>query len=56
MRLKAEIKRTNNSPKALNHLGVLYAPYGLMDRAEAQFKKALQRGDYSFPLIKMGNI
>jgi hypothetical protein len=55
-RLQAEIQRTNSAPKSLNELGVLYARYGLNDRAVEQFDKALARGDYSYALINLGNI
>jgi tetratricopeptide (TPR) repeat protein len=37
-------------------LGVLYARYGLADRAEAQFLQALKSGDYYPALVNMGNL
>ncbi len=41
-KLRAEISRTNNSPNAVNRLGVLYARYGLTDRAETEFQRAIR--------------
>ncbi|MCF7929352.1 MAG: tetratricopeptide repeat protein [Spirochaetales bacterium] len=39
-----------------NRLGVLYARYGKYDRAEAQFRSAVQGRDYVPGLINLGNI
>jgi Tfp pilus assembly protein PilF len=55
-KIQAEIKSSNSSPKSLNALGVLYAHYGLDDRAKEQFKKALAKGDYPYALINLGNL
>ena len=41
----------------MNKLGVLYARYGLMDRAEREFKKVLAKDiNYVPSLLNMGNI
>jgi tetratricopeptide (TPR) repeat protein len=55
-RLQAEIDRSQGSPKSVNELGVLYARYGLSDRAEAKFKLALAGGDYAPALVNLGNV
>ncbi|MEI6873742.1 MAG: tetratricopeptide repeat protein [Spirochaetota bacterium] len=55
-KLQAEITRSNGSPRSVNQLGVLYARYGLFDRASAQFTKALGEGDYAPALLNLGNI
>jgi hypothetical protein len=56
--LKAEIERTDSSPASLNKLGVLYARYGLFDKARAQFEAAAAAGGLpSVPaLINLGNL
>jgi tetratricopeptide (TPR) repeat protein len=55
-KLQAEVTRSNGSPKAVNQLGVLYAKYGLNDRAEAKFRQALQAGDYAPALLNIGHL
>jgi tetratricopeptide (TPR) repeat protein len=59
-KLQAEVKRSQNSPKAINSLGVLYARYALYDKAEAQFAGAIagvKAGvEYTPALINLGNI
>jgi hypothetical protein len=53
--LQAEIKKSQDSTRAVNSLGVLYAQYGLYDRAEREFQKLVHK-DYVPALINMGNI
>ena len=56
-KLQAEIKESDESPKSVNRLGVLYARYGLMDRAEREFDRILKKeSDYVPALINLGNI
>jgi len=56
-KLQAEIKRSGGAPNSINRLGVLYARYGLYDRAEREFKKVLSKnGNYVPALINLGNI
>jgi hypothetical protein len=55
-KLNAEISRTDNSPQALNKLGVLYARYGLYDKAVTRFQLALKRGEFVPALVNLGNI
>lgn len=45
----------NQSPKTRNHIGAIYARYGMMDTAEAAFKDAALSG-YIPALINLGNI
>lgn len=54
--LEKEIRRTQESPKAVNALGVLYARYGLNDRAEHQFLRILKKQEYPPALTNLGNI
>ena len=55
-KLQAEIRSSNNSPSSLNKLGVLYARYGLADRAELQFKAALKEGAYAPAFVNLGHL
>lgn len=55
-RLQAEIKKTQDGPRAMNKLGVLYAKYGLYDRAEKQFQQILTKSQYCPALVNLGNI
>jgi hypothetical protein len=53
---KAEIKRTGGNVKSVNGLGVLYAKYGLYDKALVQFNIVLKKNEYVPALINAGNI
>jgi len=44
-----------SSPRLINQFGTLYARYGLLDKAEAQFKKA-SRQNYVPSIVNLGNI
>jgi hypothetical protein len=55
--IRSEINRTGGSPVAYNRLGVLYARYGLYERAEREFERVLnQEQGYVPALINLGNI
>ena len=54
--LQAEIKKAQGDPRALNKLGVLYARYGLYDRAKEQFSLASARQDFAPALVNLGNL
>jgi tetratricopeptide (TPR) repeat protein len=54
-KLQSEIRRTG-SARAMNNLGVLYARYGLQDKAEEQFRNALKKEELVPALINLGNI
>jgi len=53
--IQAEIKKAQDPTKATNKLGILYAQYGLYDRAEREFTKLVGK-EYVPALINMGNI
>ena len=55
-KLQADIKKDPTSQKSINKLGVLYAKFGLDDQAEAQFKKAVEKKDYSPALVNLGHL
>lgn len=54
--IQAEIKSTNESPKAVNKLGVLYARYGQYDTAERELLRAIRGDEYMPALLNLGNI
>lgn len=55
--LQQEIQETNGAPRAVNRLAVLYARYGLYERAAAQFQSLLEaRPDYVPAIVNLGNI
>ena len=54
--LTAAIAANNNHPVLINKLGVLYARYGMLDKAEAEFTKVLEQTDDINALGNMGNI
>ena len=54
--LEAQLAKTNNAPKPRNELGVLYARYGLLDQAEAQFDEAVANQEYAPALVNLGNL
>ncbi len=54
--LRSAMKKNPKDPKAANQLGVLYAQYGLYDKAESEFKKILGAQDYVPTLLNMGNV
>lgn len=55
-RLQAEVQRSRNAPRAVNALGVLYAKYGLYDKAEKTFADIVAKTEYAPALINFGNI
>jgi len=54
--IKNEIAKTNSSPASVNKLGALYARFGLMEKAEAQFQLAAGSGTYLPALLNLGNL
>jgi hypothetical protein len=54
--LLGEASRKQGDPQSLNNLGVLYARYGLLDKAAAQFNAALKRGEYAPALLNLGHL
>jgi tetratricopeptide (TPR) repeat protein len=55
-KLQADIRAGGDDPKAINRLGVLYARFGLYDRAEKEFQKALAKTELAAALVNLGNI
>lgn len=54
-KLQADIKR-QEPPKAVNQLGVLYARYGLFEKAEREFQRILAKTEYVPALLNLGNL
>ncbi len=55
-KLQGLIRKSGNNIKYINKLGVLYARYGLIDKATLQFERILKKEEYVPALINMGNI
>jgi hypothetical protein len=55
-KLEEDITKSGGSPVKRNKLGILYAKYGLLDKAEAEFRKVLDELEYTPTLVNMGNI
>ena len=54
--LQGKIQASNTQAVWVNKLGVLYARYGLNDKAKAEFERILRRGEYVPALVNMGNL
>jgi tetratricopeptide (TPR) repeat protein len=54
--LQASIVKSKESPQSINLLGVLYARYDLIDRAEREFKRIIAKSEFPPALINLGNI
>ena len=54
--IKEEMRRNRNNPRYNNKLGVLYAQFGLYDKAAVEFKTVLRSRDYVPALVNLGNI
>jgi tetratricopeptide (TPR) repeat protein len=54
--LMAAVSQSKGSPNTLNALGVLYARYDLLDKAEAQFQAAVETSEYVPALVNLGNL
>jgi hypothetical protein len=54
--LSAEIKKNGGKAESVNKLGVLYARYGLMTEASAQFTAIVKTEEYVPALVNLGNI
>jgi hypothetical protein len=55
-KLQGDLKKDPKNSKTANQLGILYAQYGLYDRAEAEFKKILDREAYVPALLNTGSL
>ena len=56
VKLESEIRSGGGAPRTFNQLGVLYAQYGKLSEAEAQFNRALASQIYIPALINLGNV
>ncbi|MEA1910438.1 MAG: hypothetical protein U9N32_02035 [Spirochaetota bacterium] len=54
--IQTKMQQSNSKYKYENRLAVLYARYGLYDRASDTFKKIVQTREYKPALINLGNI
>jgi len=54
--LRRRIEESENSYRYENRLGVLFARYGLHDRAKTEFEKVLSKREYVPALVNLGNI
>jgi tetratricopeptide (TPR) repeat protein len=54
--LESQITNGQDPRKPTNDLGVLYARYGMYDRAQKEFEKLLVKEEYVPALLNMGNI
>ena len=50
------IRSSQGDPRHYNALGVLYARYGILGKAEVQFRKAARTGSYAPALVNLGNL
>ncbi len=54
-KLQADIKK-QESPKAVNQLGVLYARYGLFEKVEREFQRIFAKTEHLPALLNLGNL
>jgi tetratricopeptide (TPR) repeat protein len=54
-KFQAEIQ-ASGSVAAMNSLGVMYAKYGHLDKAEGEFKQALQQKPFLPAVLNLGNL
>ena len=54
--LQARLTQSQGSPKIRNKLGVLYATYGLDDKAKMEFSKVIEETEYMPTLLNLGNL
>ncbi len=52
----SQIEKSQNDARLVNRLGLLYAQFGLYDKAVAQFETVLKAQEYWPALVNMGNI
>jgi tetratricopeptide (TPR) repeat protein len=55
-KLKDEVLRSRNDPGPANRLGVLYARYGLYEKAAAEFEKIVAGREFIPAIVNLGNI
>lgn len=55
-RLQAQLRTAQEESKVRNELGVLYARYGLTDRAAQEFGKAIAKKEHLGALVNLGHL
>jgi len=55
-RLEKEIQKSGGTPASHNKLGVMYAQYGKLDQAEAEFRKAAAEKGYVPGRLNLGHL
>ncbi|MGA2762250.1 MAG: hypothetical protein ABSG17_02690 [Spirochaetia bacterium] len=55
-RLTDAVSSSNRSSKSLNALGLLYARYELLEKAESSFLAAVETHEYAPALVNLGNL
>jgi tetratricopeptide (TPR) repeat protein len=55
-RLQEQVQQDGSNPRAPNALGVLYARYGLLDRAMEAFQESLSRARFAPALLNLANL
>ncbi len=55
-KLKEDIAKSKQDPLPVNKLGVLYAKYGVYDKAEENFRASLKRKETAAAYVNLGNI
>ena len=54
--LRGQLSRASNTVYSRNKLGVLYAQFGVLDKAAEQFQAILNQSDYIPAMVNLGNI
>ena len=54
--LREQIREDDDNLALINKLGVLYAKFGLLDKAALEFKRIVRTGEYAAALVNLGNI
>ncbi|MBT3276237.1 MAG: hypothetical protein HN368_24025 [Spirochaetales bacterium] len=55
--IESQIQKSGGTPRLTNKLGVIFAKYSLLGRAEIEFRRALELdGNYSPALVNLGNL
>jgi tetratricopeptide (TPR) repeat protein len=55
-KLESMIEQRGETPRLINRFGVIYAKYGIYNKAEAYFEKAIAQSDYIPAFINIGNM
>ena len=55
-RIQAEIKQAGETPRLLNSLGLAYARFGVLDKAQQALTRAVAREEYIPALLNLGSL